>query len=313
MPRILVTIPSYKQPAMLKRALIALTHQTFKDFKVLIIDDCSQSNVGEYISKFKALLDISVVANEQNLGAMNNLYKSITIATECDYVFSHHEDDFIKTNYLEIALEILDNNKDISFVLSAGEWLHRDSSYIEKKIRNKDFKKLNQYTFIDGSLDNEHYIFGSVIYRKSDLVYDWGFATYNTLCDKYFLISILKKNTSCAGYLTESGIFERDHSLDIDDVRGSNLREDHAISYFYFLQQILLKQESKKIVSKKITNSLLLMYSSLPVKSTLVSFYKKQKPFHLITISHIRKLGVYAIITMHFSQKVKLKLIKLLK
>jgi glycosyltransferase involved in cell wall biosynthesis len=301
------------QPEMLDRALNGLSVQTFKDFNVIIVDDKSSINFEKIITKYKDSLDISVIENAVNLGAMSNLFKSITTETEAQYVFSHHEDDFIKNNYLELAVQILDTNETISYVVTSGEWVHKDTVFINKKIDNSQFEIFDSEKFVYQALHHKHFMFGSVVYRKKDLTASWEYPTYNILCDRVFLLDILDKNKTNCAFITESGIFERDHSLDTNDVRASTLREYHVISLFIKYKEILNRTHISKKNESLITNALLFTYSSLPYKSSLFSFYKRQYIYKLLNVTQINSLGLYAIMTMSLTTKVKLKLIKILK
>jgi glycosyltransferase involved in cell wall biosynthesis len=78
---LLVTIPSYRQPEQLDRALQGLANQTCKDFSVVIIDDNSGTDIASITKKYKDNISITVEKNENNIGAMNNLYRSITFKT----------------------------------------------------------------------------------------------------------------------------------------------------------------------------------------------------------------------------------------
>jgi glycosyltransferase involved in cell wall biosynthesis len=313
MKKLLITIPSYRQPEMLERALTGLSVQTFKDFNVIIVDDNSSIDLEKIITNYKDTLDISIIVNNTNVGAMNNLFKSITLETDSKYVFSHHEDDFIKSNYLELAINILENNETISYVLTSGEWVHRDSPFINKNIEDSDFEIFNNQKFVDYALNNKHFIFGSVIYRKKHINVPWEYSIYNVLCDRVFLLNILEKNQTYGAFIKESGIFERDHSLDNIDTRASTLRQNHVISLFIKYKETLDKTTLYKKNNSLITNALLFTYSSLPYKTNFFSFYQQQKKYKLLNLIQINSLGLYAILTMSLGTKLKLKLIKLLK
>lgn len=312
MPKLTVTIPSYRQPDLLSRALQGLNTQTFKDFSVIIVDDKSGVDFENIIKNYPDL-NISIDTNETNLGAMKNLYRSITIETNSDYIFSHHEDDFVKNNYLEIAVSILDNNPQISFVTTSGEWVHRDDPFVNKKIESSEYEQFNAPHFVDQILNNKHFMFGSVVYRKKHLVHKWGLEKYGTFCDRIFFLDILKKNHTSGAYLIEPGIFERDHSLDKNDIRSISTNEDHVIAFYQAYKEALTEEFDKDYVSRKITNYTLFTYGNLPHKSNLFSFYKKQKPYELLHFSKINILGIYSLLTMPLSQKLKLKIIKIAK
>jgi glycosyltransferase involved in cell wall biosynthesis len=70
---------------MLQRALRALQDQTFKDFRIVILDDASDEDYSEILALFSNL-DISIERNPVNLGGMRNILKSILYETESPYI-----------------------------------------------------------------------------------------------------------------------------------------------------------------------------------------------------------------------------------
>ena len=59
--KLTVTIPSYRQPDLLNSCLLGLQHQTFKDFKIIIIDDNSGVNLSPILQKYSNTLNIEEI------------------------------------------------------------------------------------------------------------------------------------------------------------------------------------------------------------------------------------------------------------
>lgn len=292
--KITVTIPSYNQPELLSRALLALSKQTYKNFKVVIIDDKSEVDLYSITSKFNCLLDIKIIRNEKNLGAMDNMFKCIMLETNSPYIFCHHEDDFIKANYLEICLKILEKDSNVSFAITSPRWVKKDTLYIESHITSKNYLTFDSSDFVNEILKYKPFMFGSVIYRKDHLINDWGYEKYNTFCDRYFLTSILEKNKSLVAFISEPGIYVRDHSLDKTDSRAQYANENNLINLFIFYKSILLNKFKESLVDKKITNNLLFSYSNFKNRSPLIKFINKNDS--LIKIKYVNLLGIYSLL-----------------
>ena len=308
--KLTVTIPSYRQPEQLKRALLGLSLQTFKDFNILIIDDNSGVDIQKIAELYKDTLTISIIENNRNIGAMSNIEKSILTEVNSDYIFSHHEDDYIKTNYLEEAVAILESDPKISFVLSSATWVTKDEEYIQSTAKKRTLVIFSAEEFMLASLKQETFIFGSVIYRKQDIQSSFELSAYETYCDKIFLNQILLKNNSFCGYFKESFIYVRDHSKDEKDSRSDKATIDHLINFLHFYKMHL---KDSKITRQLITNNLLLGYIHLRKKISFVDFYKKQKKYNLFYFRDINSLGLYSIATILFGKRVSNLVIKLRK
>lgn len=98
-----VIIPAYNCNSTLGRTLRSLVDQTAKDFKVLIVDDCSTENLFEVIDQYKARLTITVVKTPCNQGCGGARQKGIeTVGISDDYIIFVDADDILLPNAIEI-------------------------------------------------------------------------------------------------------------------------------------------------------------------------------------------------------------------
>ena len=69
-PMVTVVIPCYNSFRDMDKCLDALERQTYKDFEVIIVDDCSKDDSKERLSEYaaKSALNIKVLSNETNRG-----------------------------------------------------------------------------------------------------------------------------------------------------------------------------------------------------------------------------------------------------
>ena len=102
LPAISVIIPMYNAERYIGACLECFLNQTFQDFEVIVVDDCSTDNsraVAEnYVPKFSGRLNI--YCNEKNFGAGVTRNKGL-ILSHGEYVFFMDADDFILLDTLE--------------------------------------------------------------------------------------------------------------------------------------------------------------------------------------------------------------------
>lgn len=298
--KLTVTIPSYRQPKELARALTALSHQTFKDFDVVIIDDNSQIDVKGVAEAFKESLSIRVHVNEKNLGAMRNLEYSINFPSDADYILSHHEDDFLVSNYLEEAVKILDDKNEVAFVVAAGVWARREQEFVVTTISSSSPTLYSAKEFTEASLSLTPFMFGSIVYRRSLLTGGFELEDYYTLCDKIYLSNILIRSSSYAAFIKEEAIYITDHSLDEKDNRSTGARDTHLINYFLFYKKHL---PSSFRIKRLLTNGLLIGFINLPGKHSFFEFLKKCLEKELFTFYAIDLSGLYSILVILFGKQ----------
>lgn len=98
-PRITVLMPVYNALPFLGKAIDSILRQTFQDFELLIIDDCSNDASGELISSYRDQR-IVAVRNERNLGLSSTLNKGLLLA-RAELVARMDADDIAMPERLE--------------------------------------------------------------------------------------------------------------------------------------------------------------------------------------------------------------------
>lgn len=115
-PKISIVLPVYNREKLLPKAIESCLNQTFKDFELIIIDDCSKDKSFE-IAKEYAKQDqrIKVIRNEPN----KKLPASLNIAfkeAKGQYFTWTSDDNFLHEDALARMNNVLDNSPDIGLV-----------------------------------------------------------------------------------------------------------------------------------------------------------------------------------------------------
>ena len=66
-----ITVATYNRSRLLKRSLDSFKSQTFKDFEVLILDDCSTDDTQEVVQEYLKDERFKYIRFEKNLGFAN--------------------------------------------------------------------------------------------------------------------------------------------------------------------------------------------------------------------------------------------------
>lgn len=296
--RLTIAIPCYDQTELLRRCLRSLREQTFKDFTVHIIDDQSPQDYSNIPNEFPDLA-ITYSRNEKNLGAIGNIFNSITAPVETPYLLSLHEDDTLHKDYLRIAIGILDAEPDTVFVGSPMKWFTSDDDLAQKRSAEKErldggHKTLDAKGFAMEMLRGVHFGLGSVVYRSSatrgtkpDL------ERYAVLCDRPYLIGLIgaKKCTIIGDF----GMYVRDHGA--TDDRGSTIRPRHIMNLYAFYKTFVSSKEEQVIFYRHTTNNII--YSFHTLARTDGSFFSYLKTMHdarMIKYRYLRAQGVLGLI-----------------
>ena len=150
--QITVAMPVYNGEGYVHLAIQSVLDQTYSDFELLIVDNCSTDGTLEVIKAFSDPR-IRLHVNSSNLGMVGNWNRSVELATG-EYIKFLSHDDLLDTTCLEEQI--------------AGFMRHKQENIgivtCKKKIINKDGKKVMPGFGLRGQ---SRVISGSVAIRKS--------------------------------------------------------------------------------------------------------------------------------------------------
>ena len=102
-PLVSVIIPTYNRKHTIKRCIDSVLNQTYKNYEIIIVDDCSTDGTMEYVeAEYGAISDVNIVyvRNDSNLGAAGSRNAGVSYANG-EYIAFHDSDDEWFTDKLE--------------------------------------------------------------------------------------------------------------------------------------------------------------------------------------------------------------------
>ncbi len=135
-PKISVIMPTYNRCEMLKESLHSILTQTYKDFELIIIDDCSSDETQKYLTE-QAKKDsrIIYIRNEKNMHYNYGLRLGCKIARG-EYIARMDDDDISVPERFEKQVEFLDKNPDIVVVGGNIEIFGSDNTPVKNWVRS---------------------------------------------------------------------------------------------------------------------------------------------------------------------------------
>lgn len=288
MPHLItILIPCYNQPYLLDRCLDSIRTQTFKDYCVILVDDNSCKSYQKVFEKNKDL-DISLVKNSKNLGAVPNMIYCMQFPVDTKFKMVFHEDDIMYPNLLEYEIKAMNEN-DVGWVgttmsffsqyAAIGPTVEKDS-YVFGKNNVKDLVKL----ILGGCTLS----FSSILYR-SDLSYKFNFdlPNYSMMGDRQMLLEAAKKY-GCV-LLNYNLVAAFDHGEN-DKSRWKNLKPNHIFNYFVYLSGYFKRSELKqKFLKVNFTYSFVNAFNLLSDenKCNRLNFYFKAYSLNLLSLKYL--------------------------
>lgn len=104
-------MPTYNVAPYVKEAVESVLRQTYADFELLVIDDCSTDGTLDVV---RSIADprIRIVQNERNLGLVDNLNRGLSLI-DTELVARMDGDDIAEPHWLQSEVEVLDAHPEI--------------------------------------------------------------------------------------------------------------------------------------------------------------------------------------------------------
>ena len=128
-PKVSVCIPAYNYGEFIGEAIQSVLDQTFGNFELIIVDNCSTDNTYEIVKSFKDKR-IKYHRNSRNIGMVKNFNRCKSFS-KGEYLLFICADDKISPQMLEIASKVLDENQDVAVVYSACYTIDEKSNVID--------------------------------------------------------------------------------------------------------------------------------------------------------------------------------------
>ena len=208
--KVSVIVPNYNHAKYLPQRLNSIFNQTFQDFEVILLDDCSTDNSVEVLTKYSKHPKVShFVINKKNSGSPFKQWKLGVSLAKSPYIWIAESDDWAEKNFLETVLSPLCEdlsigisycqsnliNKDGLFIRSNLEWtqdLHKQRW--TKSFRSSGREECANFLYRKNTIPNA----SAVVFRKS-LASDFP-VNFKMAGDWLFWTDILMKGDICFNY-----------------------------------------------------------------------------------------------------------------
>jgi len=169
-PLVSVCIPTYNYGGYICAAIESILSQTYRNFELIIIDDCSRDNTEEIVHKYVAQhRNIKFHKNIENIGMVENWNLCLKHA-QGDLVKIMGADDMLEPACLEKSVALIDANPTVSLVVCARLLVDKDDRPIQQAVFFHTQKiisgiKIIKKCFFDANLIGEPV---AVLFKKKD-------------------------------------------------------------------------------------------------------------------------------------------------
>lgn len=141
-PQISILLPVYNGEKYLSIAMESVLAQTFDDFELIVVDDCSTDRSKDIIRQIASKdKRVRVFNNAENKGLFANYNRCLELA-KGQYIKPFAQDDSLSPNALARMFEVLEADKTIALVSCARDLLDADGGLIETKAPFPDNRRV---------------------------------------------------------------------------------------------------------------------------------------------------------------------------
>ncbi len=203
--KVSVIIPNYCHARFLNRRIDSVLNQTYDDFEVIILDDCSTDNSRDIIETYRHHPRVShIVYNEKNSGSTFVQWDKGFELAQGQYIWIAESDDEAAPTFLEECVTQLEKHpsatiafSDCLFVDENTEDLHEPKLQLSYRLSDK--KRDTPYTLFDGRAFINHRMFyqnyimnaSMVVFRKDARPTNEAYKKYRYVGDWLFWVGIL--------------------------------------------------------------------------------------------------------------------------
>ncbi len=197
--KVTVIVPNYNHAHHLTQRIESILNQTFHDFELIILDDCSTDDSRTIINKFVSQFpEITCYFNTSNSGSPFKQWDYGVKKAKGEFIWIAESDDFADPCFLEMSSAILTDNENIGLVYCNSKIINEltdTECYVsdlrktmdEKKwtedYSNKGLNEINEYLYLNNTINNV----SGVLFRKSRYI-EAGYADHSMkYCGDWFL------------------------------------------------------------------------------------------------------------------------------
>lgn len=265
MPKVSVVIPNYNHARFLRKRIDSVLQQTFQDFELILLDDCSTDDSRSILSSYAADPRVTIEFNDANSGSTFKQWnKGVRLALG-EYVWIAESDDYADPRFLERLVAVLDADPRVVFVNCRSWRVDADgqvNGYADSYLETVDPEKWTKDFNVDGREECRQYFVrvnavcnaSSVLFRRA--VYECvGGADENLrFCGDWKLWASMAL-TGRVAYLSEPLNYYRTHSATVTE--GSSQQGLAATEYLrvvgWMLNQVMPTDTTKQALRERLS------------------------------------------------------------
>lgn len=169
MPKVSVIVPNYNHAPYLKQRIDSILAQSYQDFELILLDDCSTDNSTEILNAYAHHPKVShIILNEKNSGTTFKQWdKGIQLAVG-EYIWIAESDDWADSLFLDLVISACDANSKVGLAFVASKYVDYNNKVYNE---NSDQNTGDIFVYEGKKYISERFLFGNAIGNASSAVF----------------------------------------------------------------------------------------------------------------------------------------------
>lgn len=198
-PLVSVIIPNYCHSQFLAQRIESVLNQTYQNFEVIILDDCSPDAGASkaVIEKYRGNTHVShIVYNEENSGSTFKQWNNGIALSKGEYCWIAESDDFCEPVFLETLISQVEKYPDVSICYCIPQFVDEKGDLIRPvpEFDQEEFIKGDDFVRTPMSYTNAVWNASAAIFKKEYVLeIDKSYMNYVAAGDRLFWALLAKK------------------------------------------------------------------------------------------------------------------------
>lgn len=184
-PKVSIIVPNYNHAQFLEQRLDSIFNQTFRDYEVILLDDCSTDKSIEIINRYKKHPKVShFISNQKNSGSTFIQWEKGISLAKGEFIWIAESDDYCEYTFLE---ELMNNSEGLGLVYSQSYDVDDKGIIIYDRINYTSNFKENIWKTdfeLEGSdFVSRYLLFKNVVPNASAVIFKRELINENTFSD----------------------------------------------------------------------------------------------------------------------------------
>ena len=192
--KVSVIVPNYNHAPFLQQRIESILNQTFQDFELILLDDCSADGSREILEVYRNNPHVThIVYNEVNGGSAFRQWERGIALVNGEWIWIAESDDWAEIDFLETMLQEADLHADCGLIFSLPKYVYPDGSTWNDKADG------NTVAYLGGDFARYRLLHNNAIHNVSSILMrrcvlkqvDLGSCAAMRLCGDWLLYSQL--------------------------------------------------------------------------------------------------------------------------